>query len=169
MGEKASGLTSPVSQHPTPSSVPASNLGSRAELTQYKESHTTTNIKVFPGEKHQHCLVGFPSRQTSRTVSFIFSPLVHILEIDHWQYFFFFACDSMMIHFFAISYYFPCHLFSWSAAYLPPPIISWGLGFSLPGDILATKWYNYLMMLEISIVQMTLQALWKYDSLWQLI
>lgn len=26
----------------------------------------------------------------------------------------------MMIHFFAISYYFPCHLFSWSAAYLPP-------------------------------------------------
>lgn len=124
MGEKASGLASPVSQHPTPSSVPASNLGSRAELTQYKESHTTTNIKVFPGEKHQHCLVGFPSRQTFQELFLsFFSSLVHILEIDHWQYFFF-ACDSMMIHFFAISHYFPCHLFSWSEAYLSPPIIS---------------------------------------------
>lgn len=115
----------PVSQHPTPSSVLTSNLNSRAELKQYKESHTTSDIKVFPGEKYQYCLLGFPNCQTLQGPFLSFFPLCFIsLKWTNGNIFFFLACDSMLIHFFAILYYFPCHVFSLSEAYLPTAIIS---------------------------------------------
>lgn len=93
-------------------------------------SHNTKNLtvpqtsKCFLGKNTSTVLWAFPAAKLQEPCLSFFPLWFISLRSTTGNFFFFFACDSMMIHFFAISYYFPCHLFSWSAAYLPPPIIS---------------------------------------------
>lgn len=154
--------------NPTPSSVPASNLGSRAELTQYKESHTTTNIKVFPGEKHQHCLVGFPSRQTLQEPFLSFFPPSGSYPWN-WPLAIFFFClwfngDSFLCHFTQFSL--PFILLVWSLSILSYNFLRFRF-FSTRGCIGYKTAQLSHNAWDIAL-QMTLRALWKYDSLWQL-
>lgn len=129
-----------MSQHPTlrtQSSVPASNLSGRDELTRYKESDTTAHIKAFPGEKYKSFPLGFPTAKHFRGHVSHSSPLVHILEMAMaillllLLFCLWFSADSFLCS--SVLFSSPFILIVWSLSISSYNFL--GFRFSLPGDL----------------------------------